>query len=109
MAVNLNKHAWTREEEARALELSVFGMEIVEIAIEMDIAYGAVKARLEILRRKHGITAQRHTHSRARTAHPNALTDREARRDALERRDLTAVFMGDPPPGFSMLDKRRAP
>jgi hypothetical protein len=34
------------------------------------------------------------------------LAAREARRDAAARRDLTAAICGDPPRGFSELDRR---
>lgn len=35
------------------------------------------------------------------------LADRDAREAARDRRDQTAAFCGDPPPGFSALDRRR--
>jgi hypothetical protein len=33
--------------------------------------------------------------------------ERDARRDAYDRRDLTATFCGDPPVGYSALDRMR--
>jgi hypothetical protein len=39
-------------------------------------------------------------------APPSILADRDARRAALERRDLSATICGDPPPGYSALDRR---
>jgi hypothetical protein len=38
----------------------------------------------------------------------NALQERDQRRAALDRRDLTGTLFGDPAPGFSALDRRRA-
>lgn len=37
-----------------------------------------------------------------------AFEDRERRREARDRQDLTASVLGDPPPGYSALDRRRA-
>ena len=37
----------------------------------------------------------------------SVLTERERRNEALDARDLTQSFCGDPPPGFSMLDRQR--
>lgn len=40
---------------------------------------------------------------------PNsALLERERRNEARKRQDLSGQCFGDPPPGFSELDKRRA-
>ena len=36
-----------------------------------------------------------------------AIIERDRRRDAADRRDLTAEFFGDPAPGYSMLDRKR--
>jgi hypothetical protein len=36
----------------------------------------------------------------------SALADRDRRRAAADRRDFTGTFCGDPPPGYSMLDRR---
>lgn len=37
----------------------------------------------------------------------HVLAARERRNDALDRRDLTGLLCGDPPPGFSALDRPR--
>lgn len=37
----------------------------------------------------------------------SALAERDARYEASQLRDLTAATFGDPPPGFSALDRRR--
>lgn len=41
-------------------------------------------------------------------ASPKVLADRDAYRAALDERDLTSTIMGDPPKGFSALDRRGA-
>ena len=38
---------------------------------------------------------------------PRTLAERAARDEARDKRNLTAVFFGDPPPGYSALDQRR--
>lgn len=43
---------------------------------------------------------------RDREADRRMLDERDIRLAALEQRDLTAVLLGDPPPGFSALDGR---
>ena len=35
-----------------------------------------------------------------------AIIERDRRRDAADRRDLTATFFGDPPSGYSALDRK---
>jgi hypothetical protein len=37
----------------------------------------------------------------------NAMAERSARAEASYRRDLTAEIFGDPPPGYSALDRRQ--
>jgi hypothetical protein len=39
---------------------------------------------------------------------PSALEDRDRRYELRARQSLTAAFFGDPPPGRSALDRRRA-
>jgi hypothetical protein len=36
------------------------------------------------------------------------ISERDQRRAAADRRDFTGAFFGDPPPGYSELDKKRA-
>jgi hypothetical protein len=44
-----------------------------------------------------------------RNLSPLAIAQRDARRRALEQSSLTAQIFGDPPPGYSALDKRKPP
>lgn len=44
----------------------------------------------------------------ARTAPNKAIIDRERRHRARYMQDITGLAFGDPPPGFSALDKMRA-
>jgi hypothetical protein len=39
---------------------------------------------------------------------PLALADRDRREELREQQSLTAAFFGDPQPGMSALDRRRA-
>lgn len=41
-------------------------------------------------------------------ASSDALAARERLMIAMEMRDFTAAFLGDPPPGYSALDRKRA-
>jgi hypothetical protein len=41
--------------------------------------------------------------------HANALREMQSRREAASYHTLTGAIMGDPPPGFSALDKRVRP
>lgn len=43
----------------------------------------------------------------SRHASPREEADRAARKEAANRQDLTAQFFGDPPPGYSALDRKR--
>jgi hypothetical protein len=47
------------------------------------------------------------TETGRRKVSPQALAERVAREQARDRRGLTATFFGDPPVGFSALDRRR--
>jgi hypothetical protein len=46
--------------------------------------------------------------SQKNTPSPSALEDRDRRYELRARQSLTAAFFGDPPPGRSALDRRRA-
>jgi hypothetical protein len=46
--------------------------------------------------------------SQKNTPSPSALEDRDRRYELRAQQSLTAAFFGDPPPGRSTLDRRRA-
>lgn len=108
MAWNMESgtHAWTPEEEDELLSLHDDGFSVQGFAADKRIQVSAVKARLEILLYRRRIAAGRP--ARVHGVVPaERLADCEARKAAADRRDLTATFFGDPPPGYSALDKRR--
>lgn len=47
-------------------------------------------------------------HTVRKTASDRALAERARRKAAEEGMSLTGILLGDPPPGYSALDKRRA-
>lgn len=51
---------------------------------------------------------QKYTHVAGHVPLPGVLAERDAHAAALDRRDLTAQVFGDPPPGYSALDRLRA-
>lgn len=69
--------------------------------------HGASAAKYELLRREPALSGIRETGSRL-VLPPGLEADRAARKKAELRRDLTAERFGDPPPGFSALDRRKS-
>jgi hypothetical protein len=65
-------------------------------ATQRKLAYEAVPA------------ISRHRASSIHGPSPAVLAERDARYDASQRKTLTQAFCGDPPPGFSALDRRGA-
>ena len=54
--------------------------------------------------------SQNRKHDIRRMTAPNSvLVERDRRREAEYRRDLTATLLGDPPPGYSARDRSRVP
>ncbi len=78
-------------------------MVLEALAHELDRTVAVVRRRLEI----HGVRFGLSTFN-AERATRDMLAAREARRAAADRRDLTATFCGDPPPGYSALDGRQS-
>jgi len=85
------------------------GISDAEIGKRLYRTRGAVAVKLW------NVGVQRHAH-RFDILHGNndpatderIVAERDARREASDRRSLTQQFFGDPPIGFSALDKRRA-
>lgn len=119
------KHAdrffWKPSQWSRACELAEDGKSCEEIAADLSLTprqvfnkfmnesyVGRYDAPLPTLG---GVIAARRPiaqwKQRAEVDHASALADRD-RRDALRaRQNLTAIFFGDPPPGYSALDQMR--
>jgi len=85
------------DEAPRAERLPVFK----QIAEKLDRKFSSVEARFNVFGVNFG-SGQR----RFEAASQHAFAEREARREAEERRGLTGQFFGDPPVGYSALDKR---
>ncbi len=71
------------------------------IARTLDRTFEAVDGRF----RMYGVAFGANQRGREISAH--TLAQRDARKEAERLRDLTSVVFGDPPPGFSALDRRR--
>ncbi len=103
MATRKDFHTWTAADDARALALDADDLGYEDIAIEMGITPGSVRARLEKLRYAGRTKAEP---KRYGFLSPALIAERDARKAAYDRRDQTATFFGDPPIGFSALDQR---
>lgn len=95
-------HVWTDEEVARLLYLrDDEAMEFEDIGAELGIAGTACRGKYCAVK------------DRQRAARlgdkcpPKNFIDREARERARDSQSLTAAIFGDPPPGYSALDRRR--
>lgn len=116
---NLTKPAWSHQEMATAatmyqdLFVDVLGEDgsgrrrgavMQRIAQTIGRARASIEARISEWGPSFGLNVGRGGNASARA---RAKAERSERQAARERQDLTAAVMGDPPPGFSALDKRR--
>ena len=104
---------WTNEDWAKALSLADGTRSAEEISEAMAGRFTAeqVKDRFQ----NHGQYARlRKTYepkayfAEQAVLQQDLLAEREARQAAADRRTFTQVFFGDPPPGYSALDRKRA-
>lgn len=112
---------WKKEEDQKATSMAATGNTAGEIADATRRTIGAVKSRLRYL----GLSNERrlaesrlreasrkpvirmkiaHLYERAPVVPPEVTEDRNQRGRAA--RDLTGVLMGDPPRGYSALERR---
>ncbi len=103
MATRSDYHTWTPAEDARALALYQDDLGYDDIAVDLGVTVGAVKARIEKLLYSGKAKAEVRPHGHVA---PELIAERDARKAAYDRRDQTATFCGDPPVGFSALDQR---
>jgi hypothetical protein len=101
---------WTQEKWKRALALAQQGMDSETIAEQIGgVSAGDVRKRFTNFNKSALLIDVRQ--SRARLAEQERL-DKAAQylaaRDERDARDLTGRFFGDPPPGYSALDRKRA-
>jgi hypothetical protein len=95
------KIVWTPEMLTIARAMTAKGYRNVAIDAYFGLRVGSWSARL---------TYERHHqhHVGSPRVPPEVLAERAARIAARNRRDQTAEFFGDPPPGYSALDRRRS-
>lgn len=91
---------WSAEMWQRAVELHDEGMSYDDIAGELGLTTKQVSIKF---------TNEHYEHKAAseRSKIAPRLAERDARLAAADRRSQTAQFFGDPPPGYSALDKKR--
>ena len=97
---------WTATDVARAWRMWERGFTYADIALVLGRKAKSVEAKIHYERYR----GERRIHlenAGASRAPDFVLADRERRQEAKARRDTTAVFFGDPPPGYSALDKRK--
>lgn len=103
------KANWTDAMVRKLIHLrAVEKMSWPKIARELNITTGAASSKFCHLMGRHNREAGKYEPSPRKVA----LEPAEARRGdylaALDRRTLTQVMFGDPPPGYSALDRTRA-
>jgi hypothetical protein len=98
---------WTEAEVAQLLQLrEIDGLSFREIDQEMKRPKGSSCVKYESLRRP---AARSFISKEARVTIDQAAFDaREARKHAEMQRDITQNFFGDPPPGYSALDRKNS-
>lgn len=114
---------WTPENRAQARQMYSAGVRREEIAAKLGLSMTAINKELigcDKPRKVKVGTARNRKHSHNVSVGPvvsaACLQDRDSRAAAIEEREqialrdgfITPVFFGDPPPGYSALDKRRA-
>lgn len=101
-----NPHtAWHPSDWERAKELKREGLSIQEIADDLGVTFNRVHSKFAAATHRErdelGIIKTRNGNPTAKE-----LADREDRERAAQKRTQTQFLCGDPPPGFSALDKR---
>jgi hypothetical protein len=79
------------------------GKTIKKIAVAIDRSITSIERRLNTLGPGFGGGQVQRT----KGASAFAIAEREARKEAAHRASLTAQIFGDPPPGYSALDRKR--
>jgi hypothetical protein len=99
---------WTINELTRARAMRANGESYAKIDAALGRRVGSTQGKFDYLAtEKQRSRPDDEQLPGLRLASTDALADREARREAADRRDLTAATFGDPAPGYSALDRRR--
>lgn len=98
------RRAWTPHELMRANAWRKAGHTYAEIGSWLGRPTKVVQAKLN-----YSMPANSgHIASSAHRRSVKLLAEAQVRREAADRRDLTQTFFGDPPVGYSALDRKRA-
>lgn len=93
------RRAWSQREYARACELREQGVTLVKIANLLGRKFSSVQTKLS------GPALRTYVVPKLDVP-PTLLEQRERLEAARDRRTFTQTFFGDPPPGYSALDRR---
>ena len=98
---------WTGEEVERLFQLRTqLGWDWAAIAVELGRTESGVKSKFKYVAFQK--TVQAPSLPGQRDPIPDSVLNEQAKRMAARPRDLTGWVLGDPPRGFSALDKRSA-
>ena len=103
----MKKAIWTPEMLTIARAMMAKGYRNTAVDAYLGLRTGSWSNRLNYERYQRPETRAQHQVGSMR-APPEVLAERDARLAARDRRDQTAEFFGDPPPGYSALDRKRA-
>lgn len=97
---------WTPDDYAKLYRYRLGRMALCEIAAH-HLGRSVWSVRTKLLNRDRHIPGSYRIQVEGQRyqASQDALDDRERRREATEHQTLTQAFCGDPPPGFSALER----
>jgi hypothetical protein len=95
---------WTPERVASLRRLMAERARPNEIASALGVTEAQVSTKIALLRHIERTAAG----NTARATPQSVIDEREARAEAAWRRNQTQEFFGDPPPGYSALDRKRS-
>lgn len=99
-----DRQFWTADDIESAMAMFDDDLGFEDIARALGRSVEATKVRIYLEQYKARIAAG----NRRTSVDPSLEAERVRRRDGYDARDLTSTFFGDPPRGFSALDKQRS-
>jgi hypothetical protein len=99
------RRPWTSDELQGAKGLRAQGFGYAEIDRALNRRPGSTCLKLTCTAPAPAAPSNQHIVGSIR-APDHVLAERDARREAADRRDFTSTFFGDPPPGYSARDRR---
>lgn len=102
--IGAQRERWTPEKREIARDMRANNATLAEIAAEVAMSCAAVSKETQGIK-----PDQRGRGSGELTTRIaiEVLDDRDRRRAAAHRQNLTSILFGDPPPGYSALDRRQ--